>query len=298
VNDDDLTFATTRPVAGQRSVLVTAAPALPTPISRGVAVAGVYDMLVTGEATAADVVRCLVGVLERETSAAVVEPYLALACTVAEQWSPDRERADLTAAVADVARRLAADPARRQVALRAFARTATNPDDLTWLAAEAGDDVDLHWRALIRRATLGGDTADAVADLLARDPDPDATFRALAVRAATPDAEAKEAVWQTVAVERAVPVGSLAEVATAFWRPGQDGLLRPYARRFVDLLPDLVRGGMLPAKAFTGALFPLYGVDAQLLSAVTAAAESSAPVVRATVLEKADLVRRILRSRG
>ena len=46
VNDDDLTFATTRPDADQRAALIAAAGELPTAISRGVAVATVWDMLV------------------------------------------------------------------------------------------------------------------------------------------------------------------------------------------------------------------------------------------------------------
>ena len=75
INDDDLTFATTRPDASRDSLLATAAE-LPTAVSRGVAVATVWDMLVTGEATAAEAVRCLTAVLAAETSDSVIEPYL------------------------------------------------------------------------------------------------------------------------------------------------------------------------------------------------------------------------------
>ena len=45
------------------SIALASAAALPTALSRGVAVATLYDMLITGEATAADLVHCLVGVL-------------------------------------------------------------------------------------------------------------------------------------------------------------------------------------------------------------------------------------------
>ena len=35
--------------------------------------------------------------------------------------------------------------------------------------------------------------------------------------------------------------------ASPFWRPGQDELLAPYADRYLELLPGLHRGGMIPA---------------------------------------------------
>src|SRR3954470_3504954 len=52
VNDDDLTFATSRPETGSRDVFLEAAAELPTAISRGVAVGTVVDMLMHAEITA------------------------------------------------------------------------------------------------------------------------------------------------------------------------------------------------------------------------------------------------------
>jgi aminopeptidase N len=298
VNDEDLTFATTRPDAATRDTLLASASALPTPISRGVAVATVWDMLVTGEATAAEAVHCLTAVLTAETSDSVVEPYLTLACDIAELWAPDGDRAALTAAVATTCRDLARASGRRHVALRALARSAGDLDTVAWLQAQDGDDVDLQWRALVRKAQLGGGTAAEREVLLDRDPDPDAWVRALAVRAATPDGDEKKAVWQALAVDRAVPIGSVGQVATAFWRPGQDGLLAPYPERFLDLVPKLHRGGMTPAMTFTTRLFPVFAVDEAFLASVQASAAHAAPVVRKILTERADTVRRMLRSRG
>jgi aminopeptidase N len=296
INDDDLTFATTRPGTGGRDALLRSAAKLPTAISRGVAVATVWDMLTTGEATAAEVVDCVTAVLAAETSDSVIEPYLILAGDAAQLWAPDAERAELTAAVAATCRSLARHAGRRQVALRALGRTAGDLDEVAWLQAQAGDDMDLHWRALVRKAQLGGETGAEAGRLLDRDPDPDARFRALAVRAATPDAAEKVATWQML-VDRAVPIGSFATVATAFWRPGQDDLLAPYTERYLKLLPELDRGGMIPAMVHTNELFPQVAVDEAFLGRVEASAEQAAPVVRRTALEKADVVRRMLRSR-
>jgi aminopeptidase N len=298
INDDDLTFATTRPDPATRGALFRTAARLPTAISRGVAAATVWDMLTTGEATAAEAGRCLTALLAAETSDAVIEPYLTLAADIAELWAPPTERTALSAAVAAVCLRLAEDPGRRQVALRGLARTATTGDGLALLRERAGADVDLHWRALVRDAELGGDVAAETELLLARDPDPDAWIRALTVRAALPDAATKAEVWQRLAVDRAVPVNSVGLVAAAFWRPGQDALLAPYAERYLEAIPKLHQGGMLHAMGYTHRLFPLHAIDPAYIERARQASREAVPVVRATLLERSDEVSRMLRARG
>ncbi|MFI6467147.1 aminopeptidase N [Streptomyces sp. NPDC050538] len=298
INDDDLTFATTRPDPTTRDALFCTAAQLPTAISRGVAAATVWDMLTTGEATAAEAGRCLTSVLAAETSDAVIEPYLTLAANAAELWAPPAERAALSAEVAAACRSLAGDPGRRRVALRGLARTATTADDLAWLRQQAGDDVDLLWRALVREAELGGDIAAESDLLLARDPDPDAWLRALTVRAALPDAGTKAEVWQQLAVDRTVPVNSVGLVAAAFWRPGQDTLLAHYAERYLEAVPKLHQGGMLLAMSYTRHLFPLHAIDAPYVEQARQVSQEAVPVVRTTLLERSDEVSRMLRARG
>jgi aminopeptidase N len=297
VNDDDLTFAVQRLDAGGRQALVRAAAALPTSISRGVAVATVWDQLVKGELTAEDTVRCLTAVLARETGDSVVEPYLGLAVDAAELWAPEARSGDLAALVAATSRSLAADPGRRQVALRALARCATSTDDIAWLQEQAGDDIDLQWRALTREAELGGDVVDAMQRLLLADPNPDAWLRALTVRAAMPSAEEKEAVWQKVAVDGAVPIGVVGSVMAAFWCPGQEEVVAPYAERYLALMPQFDRGGMIPAMVLTNRLFPLYAIEEEYVDAALAASADAAAVVRKQLSERSDLVRRMLRAR-
>ncbi|MFJ6892570.1 aminopeptidase N [Streptomyces hokutonensis] len=298
INDDDLTFATTRPDPATRDALFRTAARLPTAISRGVAAATVWDMLTTGEATAAEAGRSLTALLVAETSDAVIEPYLNLAANIAELWAPTAERTSLSAAVAAACLRLADDPGRRQVALRGLARTATTRDDLDRLRELAGADVDLHWRALVRDAELGGDVTSESELLLARDPDPDAWTRALTVRAALPDAATKAEVWQQLAVDRAVPVNAVGLVAAAFWRPGQNALLAPYAERYLEAIPKLHQGGMLLAMGYTRHLFPLHAIDPAYIERARQASQEAVPVVRTTLLERSDEVSRMLRARG
>jgi aminopeptidase N len=298
VNDDDLTFATGRPDPATRDDFFGQAAGLPTPLSRGVAVTTVWDMLLNGEATAAEVVTCVTGVLRRETSGSVIEPYLQMAADAAELWSTDAERAGLLAQVAETCRELATDPTRRVPALRIAARTAVDLDTLTMLQAEASDDVDLQWRILVRKSELGADVEEAVARLGENDPDPDSWVRAVAVKAASPDQSDKESVWQTVVGDRKVPVSDVGAVMSAFWRPGQSEVLAPYADKYLSLLSDLDHGGMIPAMVYTKRLFPVFGVGPEFVDRAVGAADKAAPVVRKSLVEHADIVGRMLRARG
>jgi aminopeptidase N len=90
------------------------------------------------------------------------------------------------------------------------------------------------------------------------------------------------------------PVG---QVMTAFWRPGQDALLAPYTQRYLEVIPELDQGGMILAMVFTRCLFAPFAIDDAYIETARQAAEKAAPVVRKTLLERSDIVRRMLRSR-
>jgi aminopeptidase N len=186
----------------------------------------------------------------------------------------------------------------RQAALRTLARTATGEEDLARLREQAGDDIDLQWYVLQRRAELGEVDAAAVQALQERDPDPDAWVRALCVRASSPSAEAKEEAW-TALVERTAPIQTARTVSTAFWRPGQDEVLAPYAERFVEALPTLHEGGMIPGLALTASLFPVFAIDeAWVQHAREVAASQAAPVVVGALTERSEEVLRMVRTRA
>jgi aminopeptidase N len=300
VNDEDLTFASTRPDPASRAALLNSAGQLPSGLARAVAVTTAWDMLLTAEVSAEEFVGCVTGVLPVETTDSVVEPFLRLAVSAAEQWAPDAVRDALMSSVADVCLALAATPSRRLVALRSLARTATGPQQLDALRAAAGDDLDLRWRALVRLAELGDYDQGAVDELVGRDPNPDSWVRALAVRAAQPDQAEKLHVWETVVHKLEVPMGMLRDVATAFWRPGQDELLAPFAERFREAMPSMAEAGWIAALSISGTMFPIHAVDSTFADAVTASANAAgvSPVVRKTVLEKTDQLRRMLVSRA
>jgi aminopeptidase N len=301
VNDDDLSFVSVQPDDASLEQLLSSAGRLPHAVSRAVAVQTAWDMLTTNRIGGADFVRCAVGVLAVETADAVVEPFLGLAVSAAQLWSPDDARDRLLGEIADVCLPLADQGgSRAQAAVRALARTATTDAQLDRLRALVADDVDLRWRALTRLAALGELDRAEIEDLTARDPDPDAWVRALAVEAARPDDAGKDAAWRAAVESRSVPSGSLSEGAAAFWQPSQAALLAPYVERFGDALAQLGSAGMMAALSTAGLMFPVVGPDRASLDRLVeiASAEDMSPLVRRVVTERADQVRHMLTARG
>jgi aminopeptidase N len=297
-NDDDLTFAKTRPDGGSRPALFELAAQLPTAVSRGVAVSTVRDMLVSGEAGAHEVVDCLVRVLRTETAPTCVEPYLGFATRVAELWTPEDDRESVGGLISGLCREYVDQGRYEQVALRAWSRTAST-EDLAELESAAAADSDLRWRVLTRQAELGEAPSDAELErLVEEDSDPEAWVRALAVRTAVASEEAKARAWTALVEDRKVPISSVGAVATAFWRPGQAELLAPYAERYVEAVPNLHQGGMISAMVYAGVLFPLFGIDEAYLDRAVEVSRRAVPVVQARLEERADEVRRMLVARA
>jgi aminopeptidase N len=273
---------------------------LPSAVSRAVAVTTAWDMLVWSDLSAADFLRCVSGVLANETVDSVIEPLLALAADAADFWSAGARRDELLSQVADQALRLAVNPDRQRVALRALAQTAVTDHHFAELRRLAGDDVDLGWRRLVRQAEFDSVDPAEVEALLSADPDPDAWVRALAVEAARPDPAAKESAWAAIFSDHKVPMGSLGMVSRALWRRSQDDLLADFADRYLQSLPTLHHLGMIPALSLSGALYPRAGVDAAFAERAVAAARADgvSPAVGKTVVELTDRLHRALKTRA
>ena len=300
VNDSDLTFAAVRTNERSLRTMLEAAGGLPEPVSRALAVSTAWDMLVKGELATDDFLTCVLGVLSTERSAGVVEPFLALALRAAEQWTRPAAVPAQLARLAERAATLAEDPEHRPPALRTLAAAATSEEHFTLLEAAAANDLDLAWRVLSRRAALGDHDAAAVESLLERDPDPDATVRALGVLAARPDDEAKTQVWTELFDKKTVPAGQPTyQLAMSFWRPIQHDLLVPWAHRYLDEVVELSDGGMLAVGSLMRAAMPTTGDEAWVERALEIARQDGQnPTVRSNLLIGADTMSRVLRARG
>jgi aminopeptidase N len=300
LNDGDLTFAAVRADEASLEAMLTLAPRLPDALSRACAVTTAWDMLAKGELSAGDFLDCVLAVLATERAPGLVEPFFSLALQAAERWSPTVLVPRRLARVALVAARRAAETDHRAAALNALARSAALPAHFDLLDRESATNVDLAWRVLARRASLGRFDEEAVAALLERDPDPDAVVRSYAVRAACPTEEAKAETWSLVFEDRAVPPGPpLQEVAGAFWQPVQHHLLVPWADRYLDVVTSLRGEGMLATLSLVKTMVPVTAAHDWPDRALAAAeADGVDPLVRNALLTAADTLGRMLRARA
>ncbi len=301
VNDHDLTFAAARTDQQSLDLLLPRAGQLPDVVSRALAVTTAYDMLVKGELSADDMLTCVLGVLETERLAGVVEPFLQLAGRVVAQRFTPLDRVDAQRSrVADVAAVLAKEPELAPGALLELANNAVTAEHFAQVDEAAADDLGLAWRVATTRAARGEYDEDAIQRLLERDPDPDAPFNALTVRTARPLPEAKEEAWHAFYVEQSVPSGlSTYWMVMAFWQPRQREILLPFTWRYLEEVPKLAGGLMLKVGALIRGMFPDVG-DQEFLDAALAMAhaEGTDPTVRSGLLAGSDTLVRRLRARG
>ena len=300
LNAGDLTFAAVRPDPGSVRLLLDRAADLPAAVDRALAVVTGFQMVCDGELAGEELFACVLEVLRREHSHAVVEPFLNVALELAQRWTASDRIAERLGQLADVAAALADDPDLTTPALRTLAAAASSEQHLARLDGAAGADVDLAWRVATRRAALGQYDEATVEALLERDPDPDAPIRALAVRTARPHTEAKEEAWSELFEKKNVPGGPmLGALVRAFWQPEQDALLLPYADRFLDEVPGLAGGGMLMVFGLMFGMFPQVADEAFLQRAGAMAADPSCdPTVRAAILIGIDTLARRGRARA
>jgi aminopeptidase N len=100
--------------------------------------------------------------------------------------------------------------------------------------------------------------------------------------------------------KRQLPMSSVSDAGHAFWQPGQAELLAPFAERYLTELPALAGAGMLAVMGMVSAMFPVVGVDPTFVDRAerTAAQDDVSPVIARRLLEQADRLQRMLRSRG
>ena len=274
----------------------------PTCVSRALAVTTAYDMLVKGELSADETLTCVLGVLETERVAGVVEPFLQLAGRVAQRFTP----VDRIDAAAQQGRRRGRRTRRSsrsspRAPCSSWPNNAVTAEHFAQVDEAAADDLGLAWRVATNRAARGEYDEDAVERLLERDPDPDAPFSALTVRTARPLPEAKEEAWHALYVDQSVPSGlSTYGMVMAFWQPA--AARRPAARSpgaTSRRCPKLAGGLMLKVGALIRGMYPDVGDQAFLDAALAMAhADGTDPTVRSGLLAGSDTLVRRLRARG
>ncbi|HEU0103330.1 MAG TPA: aminopeptidase N [Mycobacteriales bacterium] len=307
-NDGDLTFAKVRFDAASLAVVLTRTGDLADPLTRAVVWGALWDAARDGELGAAQLVDAVVAGVGAETDPDVAATLLAQARFAAQRWSTtstslvERLHAHSVAAV----RKAEAGSDLQLVHLRAAASCAADGTQLQgWLAGRdlpegVGLDADLRWHLLERLAALGEAGPEQIATELAGDRTASGELHAAHALAARPDADAKATVWAELLGEGSLPNGRARALASGFWQPGQDDLLRPYAGRWAAEVPALFER-RTPALATTIArlLFPATLVEPATLQATEIRPGGDLPAgLSRVLLEERDDLARALRARG
>ena len=192
--------------------------------------------------------------------------------------------------------------------MRAFAAAAQRPAHAAAVAALLDGsavpdglvvDTELRWHLVECLAALGRLDDAAVDAEQARDDTAAGRLHALTARAAMPTAQAKERAWSQVTGDDRLSNHETDAVASGFWRPGQDDLLRPWVDRYVAELPALW-DARTPQVAGTLAreLFPTTLVEQDVHDRTAVLEQGDHPAgLRRYVAEQRDDLRRALAAR-
>ena len=126
-----------------------------------------------GRAVQGDLLDCLLALLANEQSPSVVEKLLRAGAESRRAVEPDGADSAAAGRLAEVAALRADEAEHRTAALNTLAWTASTSEQFDLLDEATGDDdLDLAWRVMARRASLGRYDEDAVQALLAARPRP------------------------------------------------------------------------------------------------------------------------------
>jgi aminopeptidase N len=225
----------------------------------------------------------------RELTPTAAQALLGRALTCADRYVPTRDRATVSAVVADAALAAAHAPSvpgpLRRALLAGFAASAQTEAHLAIVRSLVSGDasvaavgpLDLTLRAaLVKALAVRGLAGPAdFASLTEADPVAGRPLRVTG-EAARPDPAAKEAAWAAALDERS-PQWLARAHAQGIWIAGQEPLLNPYLDRyFTEALPALsvrdARGERL-ASRLVDLLFPVTLDQATTIKAVRAALE-------------------------
>ena len=308
-NDGDLTFAKIRLDARSLETVRSSLRLLHDPLARALVWSSLWDTARDAEIAPAVFVDAVVTGVVAEQDPAVVVGLLAKARTAAVLWAGDAAlEQQLAASSWDSAQRAAPASDLQLVHLRAFVSAATDDrlealldDDAAAIKLIKGLTVDaeLRWHLLRRLAVLGR-AGSRIEQELSGDQTSAGERHAQWCRAAAPDAGSKAQVWRSLTTDESLSNHGLKALASGFWQPGQDELLRPYAQAYFAELPAvwLARSPQV-GQTLAALLYPSTLIEQQTLDGTAAFLDTDLPAgLRRETLEVADDLRRALGCRA
>ncbi len=314
LNDDDLTYAKVRLDAESLRTVVEHLADIDSALARAVCWASAWDMTRDGEMLADDYASLVLASVGRESDPTAVQRTLGQAATAIIHYAPAEARADLRHRMEQGLARLiaAAEPGsdHQLIFARALAANASGPAAAevvrAWLAGEEEVpgltlDADLRWQLLTNLSRLGVADEAAVAAELDRDSTLTGQQKAAAARAARPDPAAKAEAWRLATAATDVPNETQRAICYAFWQPGQEEVLAPWAGHFLEVIDAMAAGrdgwdrkGIALRENVLRGLFPSLVADEAFLAgldAFVAGHDLPAPIARSLAENRDDALR-------
>ena len=309
LNDDDLTYAKIRLDDRSFDTLVKHIPAFAESLPRALCWSAAWDMTRDAELPSSDFVSLVLAGVGTESDLTAVGSLLRQGQSAVNHYTPPAQQSAVReqwesglSALVD-----AAEPGSdHQLALvRALASAASTPDRLESMLdgrlAGLTIDADLRWTLLTALARIGVAGDDRIDTELARDNTISGQERAAAARAIRPDADAKAAAWQAVAVDTATPNETRRQTALAFQITGQTEVLAPYVQTYLDMADTIIEDqGVWIGQVALMYLFPSANPSVEALNRVDEwlATTQAAPAAKRYVSEGRDDLARALRAQG
>jgi aminopeptidase N len=315
LNDEDLGYAIVRFDDRSLRTLTESIGDLTDSVARTVCWNAVLDMAQQAELSQPTLVRILAAWMGGEQSISVLQAVLlwqalpVLSRMADPDWLPAAREILATAAMPLLQ---AAEPGSDwQLAwAQLLGSTAVTPEQLDLLtglldgAAEIPGlavDTELRWALLLRLASTGR-AGDAQIDAeLELDPSDQGRRRALACRAAIPDAPHKAEAWRLLAESDELGIDDLMVACPGFNQGDHARLLAPYAAEYFARMPAIWSSRGDAVRALLGkALFPFTAASPELLSQIDEflAGPALEPGLARVVTECRDVVEKTLRARA
>ena len=315
INDDDLAYTKVRLDPASWSYAQEHLSAFAESLPRTLVWASAWDAARDAEVPARQYLQLLLNNIGAETDSSVVLIQLRqLATTLNFYVAPEhREQAIIEAAddLLELAENAApgsdsqlqfikafALHARSQAQLDCVAEILDGTREIPGLAVEQ----DLRWE-LLTSLVVGGRAAQAEIDAeLERDNTANGQNSAALAKAAIATPEAKAAAWQEIVVDGKLSNAIQGSAVSGFTRVHDAALLAPYAEKFFEAVPGIVKSRTLAlAQQILVGLYPSYQTTQQTVDRTNAFLETldeDSAALRRTLLENRDAVERALRAQA
>ena len=316
VNDDDLTYCSVRLDDESLSTVLERIGDITDSLPRTLVWSAAWEMTRQAELKARDFVALVQRGIAAETEVGVVQRLLmqaatALASYSEPSWANERGWPDFANRLLELAREAEAGSDHQLAFVNALSSAQLSPwhtEVLTELLdadpASVGldglvVDTDLRWRIVHALAAAGEIDSDGVeSPFIDAEARRDATAagarQAAAARAARPQAEVKEQVWETVVHDDTVPNVTARAVIGGFAPLGQSDLLAPYVARYFAEVPQVWgRRSSEVAQTVVVGLYPSWAVTEDAVAAADDfLAGEHPPALRRLIVEgRAGIVR-------